>query len=61
MKWEYRVEVLDPRPEGIVEGAEAFLYQLNDLGREGWELVSVLPSIPGKADPLAFFRRPFSN
>jgi hypothetical protein len=51
-KWEYGVERLNVSGEIAIRDAEK---QLNDSGREGWELVSVVPSTGGY---LLFFKRP---
>ena len=50
-KWEYAVEVVDAGAG--VEGCQA---ELDELGIEGWELVSVVTQSSG--DLLAFLKRP---
>jgi hypothetical protein len=52
MKWEYLLKPLDPGDPLDWEG------QLNDLGEDGWELVSVMQ--PAEKDwwPQAFLKRP---
>jgi hypothetical protein len=53
MKWEYRVEEIDLV---AIPDAESFL---NDIGGEGWELVSVALSVGGvTSHNIAFFKRP---
>jgi hypothetical protein len=56
-KWEYRVWYLDTSVE-----AESIQGDLERLGREGWELVSVSPfdspSYPDQQTLVAFFKRP---
>ena len=59
MKWEYRVELLDPDIDPLNEGLEGFAAALNALGQEGWELVSVGAKTGLKL--LAFLKRPISN
>jgi hypothetical protein len=51
MKWEYREKPLDPCYP--IEWTE----QLNNLGRDGWELVCVLPQHEGTWHQ-AIFKRP---
>ena len=50
-KWEYKI-VRDPRAD-----------ELNKMGTEGWELVSVVADVSGHADPTdstiyAYLKRP---
>jgi hypothetical protein len=46
--WEYRVVYLDP-------DAEVAERDLNDLGKDGWELVGVMSRAGGQ--PVAFLKR----
>lgn len=52
IRWEYHIEtVYEDHPKGIY-------YPLNELGRDGWELVSVTRrTIPGRY--VCFFKRPY--
>ena len=55
-KWEYRVEEIDLV---AIPDVESFL---NDIGGEGWELVSVSLSVGGvTSHNIAFFKRPARN
>lgn len=53
MKWEYKTyESSYPEPE----------FKLNELGREGWELVSVIISQSERLDSYFFyFKRPIKK
>ncbi len=52
--WEYKLEALDFSPLDMDDPEE-----LNTLGAEGWELVSVGPNpTEGAAPFLCIFRRP---
>ena len=52
MKWEHRFEALNPGdPLGWAD-------QLDVLGKEGWELVTILPPNEINLWPLAAFKRP---
>lgn len=57
MKWEYQVEAL--------AFDEVALYQdaLDNMGRDGWELVTVVPTVWGKNQmwPAAIYKRPRSR
>ncbi len=46
MRWEYKTVAFKKRRffSGAID-AEAFNQQLDGLGREGWELVSICPSV----------------
>ena len=59
--WEYRVESLDFQrdPQGALEGVQS---RLNELGGQGWELVS-LESGPDPDGPatIAYLKRTISN
>jgi hypothetical protein len=52
--WEYRVV------EIVVHDLRRCEMIMNDLGREGWELISVMPPDPAQERPLplAFFKEP---
>jgi len=56
MKWEYRVELLlddNPDPKGPPDK------ELNELGAEGWELVSVVEvAVHGGHNLRFYFKRP---
>jgi hypothetical protein len=55
--WEYRVEALDLDPTEIdFDNPD----KLNELGAQGWELISVQPNPTAGAAPfLCFFKRPW--
>jgi hypothetical protein len=58
MKWEYLLAVLDPAPPGgDTAGAEAYERQLNVLGQDAWELVTV--TLLDRVS-LAYLKRPVS-
>ena len=44
MKWEYRIAPI--RPSRSSEGDPGGEEVLNNFGKEGWELVSVIPRAP---------------
>ena len=49
--WEYRVETLDVREEGLLDAA-----RLNELGKEGWLLVSLLDeNASGKGSRVHYY------
>jgi hypothetical protein len=56
LKWEYRIEILDPADDTFGEGFDGYVQLLNMMGQYGWELVSVAaqPGLP----LMAFFKRP---
>ena len=56
MKWEYRIAII---PLSEIEDAHSLL---NREGREGWELVTLIPRV-GKSESWsqAFFKRQLPN
>ena len=54
VKWEYKVI---PMPNRIVAATEK---ALNELGRDGWELVAITPADKGFIGQ-AFFKRPLAE
>lgn len=52
VKWEYRLEVVE------LSNLDADVEQLNQLGDEGWDLVTLLPRNPKLTDLLAVYKRP---
>ena len=59
-KWEYRVLRIEDRRQASTTGTgargSASEDKLNELGAEGWELVSVRND--GSSQPLFYFKRP---
>ena len=53
-KWEYRVIVLDVDNKKEINGSENWTKKLCELGKNGWELVAVIPMIA----QLGFFGMP---
>ena len=64
-KWEYRViRIDDSRPDqaGGRPGRGSAEEQLNKLGAEGWELVSVrIDSQANRNSPIFYLKRPVGN
>lgn len=68
VQWEYKVEMLSSvcsptigiRKTGPVSGFVEI--RLNEIGREGWELVEISPTPPDPCNPgvlgLFYFKRP---
>jgi len=65
--WEYKVVYMDFRGRASAEGAETFIAKeerrsafarrvMNQIGAEGWELVSVQPLWPAETSYLVFKR-----
>lgn len=50
--WEYLVKHLHIERDGLIGIQE----QMNQLGKEGWELIALIPDFSGSAD--AYFKRP---
>ena len=50
-RWEYRTSYISPGDEGFYYGKD-----LKTLGKDKWELVSVLPD--GHGRQICFFKRP---
>ena len=67
MKWEYldRMVVFQDSEQGMVSGLDSWI---NDVGSEGWELVSGVPLIAPNKDGVAYgtigvhlvFKRPLA-
>ncbi len=59
-KWEYRVLRIEDRRTGNTSGqrsrGSASEEKLNELGEQGWELVSVRND--GSSQPVFYFKRP---
>ena len=58
MRWEYRLKSIEMMP--IQEGTR----ELNELGEQGWELVTIIILPTTKGDVVfykAVFKRPISN
>jgi hypothetical protein len=51
-KWEYLLEVVELRD--LDESAK----NLNEFGKAGWEIISMLPRNPQQTYLLIFFKRP---
>jgi hypothetical protein len=53
MQWEYldRMVVFTETNEGMVSGLDSWI---NDVGADGWELVSSIPLIAPNKDGVAF-------
>jgi hypothetical protein len=51
MRWEYKVEKIPLKP------SDALRTDLNGLGREGWELVTVATN---EGLQIAYFKRPLT-
>ena len=68
MKWEYldRMVIFQDAEGGMVSGLDAWI---NDVGSEGWELVSSVPLIAPNKDGVAYgtigihliFKRPVAT
>ena len=59
-KWEYRVLRIDDRRQSNTSGARSrgsgSEAKLNELGDQGWELISVRND--GTSEPVFYFKRP---
>ncbi len=55
-QWEYSIRPLYP---GELENEKRLHIVLNDAGREGWELVTVLPGIGEESDRI-ILKRPLA-
>lgn len=55
MKWEYY-----STPKWGIKSEEEFLSEINELGKEGWELV-IVTSETEESNPVAFFKRLLSK
>jgi hypothetical protein len=60
MKWEYRFEVLDfSSSESAIENATS---ELNKAGKDGWEVVSIMPKMGHKESwCIALLKRPVTQ
>lgn len=54
-RWEYKIKHLHIERDGLIE-VEKYL---NQLGKEGWELIALVPDFAGGAD--AYFKRPVGD
>jgi hypothetical protein len=52
MNWEYQI-----RPVSFDE-IESAAENLNEMGRGGWDLVTIVPNAAGTDGPVAIYKRP---
>jgi hypothetical protein len=59
-KWEYKILEVDGQGKNQSGNREKFLHKLNELGKEGWELLSVSGS-ETKVHFVAYLKRPLKE